>query len=65
MKRGEISRITKPPGDDPKKYRYFVVISRGALIASRFSTVICAPVYTTHDGLSTQVAVGSEQGLQH
>lgn len=65
MKRGEIYRSTKPPGDDPKKYRYFVVVSRGALIQSRFSTVICAPVYTTHEGLSTQVPIGIEEGLQH
>ena len=65
MKRGEIYRVAKPPGNDPKKHRYFVVVSRGALIDSRFSTVICAPIYTTHDGLSTQVAVGITEGLRH
>jgi len=32
---------------------------------SRFSTVICAPVYTTYTGLSTQVAVGIDEGLKH
>lgn len=65
MKRGEIYRVTKPPGNDPKHYRYFVVVSRDALITSKFSTVICAPVYTQHDGLSTQVAVGIAEGLKH
>lgn len=65
MKRGELYRVAKPPGTDPKKYRVFVVISRPLLIASCFSTVICAPVYSTHDGLSTQVAVGSAEGLKH
>jgi mRNA interferase MazF len=65
MKRGEIYRVTKPPGDDPKKHRYFVVVSRNALVASRFSTLICAPIYSSHDGLSTQVPVGVEEGLQH
>jgi len=35
------------------------------LIESRFSTVICAPVYTSYDGLSTQVAVGVDEGLKH
>ena len=65
MKRGEIYRVAKPPGDDPKQYRYFVVVSRDALITSKFSTVICAPIYTMHDGLSTQVAVGIDQGLKH
>jgi mRNA interferase MazF len=43
----------------------FVVVSRQAVIESRFSTVICAPVYSVHDGLSTQVLVGIEEGLKH
>ena len=65
MKRGEIYRVTKPPGNDPRQYRIFVVVSRPALIESRFSSVICAPIYSTHDGLSTQVAVGVDEGLSH
>ena len=65
MKRGELYRVAKPPGTDPKKYRVFVVVSRPLLLASRFSTVICAPVYSMHDGLSTQVAVGIAEGLKH
>lgn len=65
MKRGEVYRVAKPPGNDPKQYRYFVVVSRDALITSRFSTVICAPIYSQHDGLSTQVAVGVAEGLRH
>jgi mRNA interferase MazF len=27
--------------------------------------VICAPVYTSYDGLSTQVPVGIDEGLKH
>ena len=65
MKRGEMYRVAKPPGDDPKQYRYFVVVSRNALIDSKFSTVLCAPIYTSHDGLSTQVAVAIAEGLRH
>ena len=65
MNRGDIYRVTKPPGNDPRQYRFFVVVSRPALIESRFSTVICAPIYTTHDGLSTQVAIGVDEGLSH
>ncbi len=65
MKRGEIYRVDRPPGNDPKRFRYFVVVSRPVLIDSRFSTVICAPIYTVHDGLSTQVAVGIAEGLRH
>lgn len=40
-------------------------MSRQALIDSKFSTVICAPVYSRFDGLSTQVKVGIEEGLKH
>jgi mRNA interferase MazF len=43
----------------------FVIASRQVLIDSRFSTLICAPVYSIHDGLSTQVAVGVDEGLKH
>jgi mRNA interferase MazF len=42
-----------------------VVVSRQALIDSRFSTVVCAPVYPRRDGLATQVEVGSADGLKH
>ena len=64
MKRGELYRIYKP-GGDPKRHRTFVVVSRQALIDSRFSTVICAPVYSSGQGLSTQIAVGADEGLKH
>lgn len=53
------------PSHDPKKFRVFVVVSRQVLLDSRFSTVICAPVYTNHDGLTSQVAVGPDEGLKH
>lgn len=65
MKRGELYRITHPSARDPKKFRVFVVVSRQVLIESRFSTVICAPIYSSYDGLSTQVPVGVNQGLKH
>jgi len=64
MKRGELYRVVNPAGD-PKKYRAFVIVSREALIGTRFSTVICAPIYSEYDGLSTQVFVGIEEGLKH
>jgi mRNA interferase MazF len=41
------------------------VASRATLIESRFSTLICAPVFSTRDGLSTQVDVGIAEGLKH
>ncbi len=64
MKRGEVYRVHKP-GGDPKQYRSFVIVSRQVLIDSKFSTVVCAPVFGTGEGLSTQVAVGAEEGLKH
>jgi len=42
-----------------------VVVSRQLVIASSFSSVVCAPVYTRHDGLHSQVAVGIAEGLKH
>jgi mRNA interferase MazF len=65
MKRGELYRVSHPSARDPKKHRVFVVVSRQVLIDSRFSTVICAPIYTAYDGLATQVPVGLDEGLKH
>jgi mRNA interferase MazF len=64
VKRGDLYRVYKPHGD-PKSHRVFVVVSRQVLIESRFSTVICAPVFTTGEGLSTQVPVEQAEGLKH
>lgn len=65
MKRGELYRVERPTRRDPKRFRVFVVVSRQVLIDSRFSTVMCTPVYTAYDGLATQVPVGVEEGLKH
>jgi mRNA interferase MazF len=64
LRRGELYRVHKP-GGDPKQHRVFVVVSRQVLMDSKFSTVICAPVFSSGQGLSTQVAVGPDQGLKH
>ena len=65
MKRGDLYRVQKPSSRDPKKFRVFVIVSRQVLIDSRFSTLICAPIYSRYDGLSTQVPIGIEEGLKH
>lgn len=65
MTRGELYRVARPSSRDPKRSRVFVVVSRQVLIESGFSTVICAPIYSVHDGLSTQIAVGVDEGLKH
>jgi mRNA interferase MazF len=64
VKRGELYLVRKPGSRDPRKQRVFVVVSRRALVESRFSTLICAPVYSRCDGLSTQVRVGPDEGLK-
>jgi len=65
VRRGELYRVAHPSRKDPKRFRVFVVVSRQILIDSRFSTVTCAPVYSVHEGLSTQVSVGVAEGLKH
>ena len=65
MKRGDLYRVYKASKYDPKKYRVFAVVSRQILIDSKFSTVICAPIYSSRDGLSTQVTLGIDDGLKH
>lgn len=64
MTRGELYRIRSPRGD-PKRSRVYVVVSRQVLLDSMFSTVICAPVYTSRHGIATQVPVGPDEGLKH
>ncbi len=64
MRRGEFYRVRRPDGEK-RDSRVYVVVSRQALVDSRFATVVCAPIYSRGDGLSTQVPVGPDQGLKH
>ncbi len=69
MKRGELYLVRKPGShdarkEDPRKQRVFVIASRQALIDSRHSSAICAPVYSQYAGLSSQVLVGIDEGLK-
>jgi mRNA interferase MazF len=65
MRRGDLYRVYKGSGRDPKRHRVFVVVSRQVVIESRHTTVICAPIYTSGSGLSTEVPVGPDEGLKH
>ena len=65
MRRGEIYLVPNPSGRDPKRNRAFVIVSRQTLIETGFPVVICAPVYSHHHGLKTQVRVGIDEGLKH
>lgn len=65
MRRGEIYLVPKPSGKDPKRNRAFVIVSRQTLIETGFPMVICAPIYSHHHGLETQVRAGIDEGLKH
>jgi mRNA interferase MazF len=65
VKRGELYLVQNTHSDDPKKQRVYVVVSRQEFIDSYYSTVICAPVYSNFEGLSTQVSIGINEGLKH
>ena len=64
LRRGELYRVRKP-GGNTKDSRVFVVVSRDVLLRSAFSTVICAPVFSQGQRLTTQVALGQAEGLKH
>lgn len=65
MKRSDLYLVMRPGGGDPRRRRVFLVVSRQALIDSKFASVVCAPVYSARYGLSTEVPVGAEEGLRH
>lgn len=65
MKRGELYRVEKPSKRDPKGFRVLVVVSRQKFIETRYTSVICAPVYSNCHGLPTEVEIGAAEGLTH
>ena len=65
MKRGELYRVYKGSKNDPKEHRVFLIVSRQLLIDSNFSTVVCAPVFSSYKGIPTQIEIGVNEGLKH
>jgi mRNA interferase MazF len=65
VKRGELYLVERVSKADTKKQRVFVIVSRQPLIDSSYSTVICAPVYTSYSDVDSQICVGLEEGLKH
>ncbi|MGH9944148.1 MAG: type II toxin-antitoxin system PemK/MazF family toxin [Pyrinomonadaceae bacterium] len=65
MRRGELYRIARSTAQDSKRYRVFVIVSRQEFIDSRYSTLVCAAIYTNPQGLTSEVSVGVEEGLKH
>jgi mRNA interferase MazF len=65
VRRGELYRVAHSTAKDPKRSRTLCIVSRQVLVDSKYSTVICAPVYTAYDGLATQVSLDVEDGMKH
>lgn len=65
IRRGELYLVSPAPGRDPRRARPVVVVSRQSLCDSKADQVVCAPVNTSTDGRSSEVAVGTDEGLKH
>ncbi len=64
MKRGAIYRTRERMPERGGKPGFYVVVSRPFIAENEdISTVVCAPIYRGHLGLSTEVAVGAADGL--
>lgn len=63
--RGEIYLLAPAPKGDPRKRRAVVIVSRQTLCDSNADKLVCAPVNGQAYGRSTEVAVGTEEGLKH
>ncbi len=65
MKRGDLYRVEKPAKRDPKRFRVFVIVSRQDFIERTYPTVVCAPIYSNYNDLSSEVEIGIDAGLKH
>ncbi len=64
MKRGDIYRTKGRVPERGHKPSFYVVVSRSFIAGNDdVSTVVCAPIYSKLLGLSTEVAIGPEEGL--
>jgi len=62
--RGEIYRTAERAPERGGKPGFYVVVSRSFIAENEdVSTVVCAPVYSQVLGLSTEVVIGTEEGL--
>jgi mRNA interferase MazF len=65
MNRGEFYLVEHATRNDTKKQRVYLIVSRQAMIDAHYSTIICAPVYTNPESISTEISVGINEGLKH
>jgi mRNA-degrading endonuclease toxin of MazEF toxin-antitoxin module len=64
LMRGEIYRVSPAPGNDPKRARCVVIVSRQTLCDSKADKLVCAAINTNADGRSTEITVGTDEGLK-
>ncbi|MEX0784890.1 MAG: type II toxin-antitoxin system PemK/MazF family toxin [Dehalococcoidia bacterium] len=64
MRRGELFRVRAPGASDPRRSRVFLVVSRQVFIDAAYSSVVCVPAYSQHQGVRTEVSVGPEHGMK-
>jgi mRNA interferase MazF len=64
VRRGEVYRTRERLPERGAKPGFYVIVSRTFVAEhENLSTVICAPVYSEILGLTTEVVLGSEDGL--
>ena len=63
-RRGELYLASDAPGD-AKSNRVVLVVSRQRFLDSNHPMVVCVPVYSRGQGLTTQVQIGVAEGLKH
>ena len=64
MNRGDVYRTADRVAERGGKPGYYVVVSRTFIAENDdVETVVCAPVYSRVLGISTEVAVGREEGV--
>ena len=64
MRRGELYRVTHPT-NDTRNARVFIVASRNRFLEANYSTATCVPVYSTVQGLETEILLDERNGLKH
>lgn len=64
MNRGEVYHTDERAPERGGKPGYYVVVSRSFIAGNDdVSTVICAPVYGEILGISTEIAIGPDEGV--
>lgn len=63
--RGDLYRVRSTRGEDPRRSRIHLVVSRTEFLQRNYSTAICAPVYTVGGVSEAELPLGPNGGLKH